>query len=103
MKKLEEIDIQPTPWTVEDYGCVVDDNGEYVNDYTPGMDRSDPTARLVAAAPELYDAAERVIRYHDMSCVEYDNAFREVIKEYQTALADLRKALAKAAGEEKAK
>lgn len=56
MKKLEDMDIQPTPWTVDDTGCVVDDNGEYVNEYTPGLGCDYPTARLIAAAPELYQA-----------------------------------------------
>lgn len=61
MKSLESLRIQPTPWSVDEDGCVVDANGEFVNEYTPGLDANDPTAQLVKSAPELYEALNDAI------------------------------------------
>ena len=99
MKKLGELGISPLPWTAN--GHWVDISGGFFSTGDTGSGYED--ARFIAAEPELYDAAERVIRYHDMSCIEEDCTYIEIIEKYQTALADLRKALAKAAGEEGAK
>lgn len=52
MKKLEELGISPIPWNVDDDGCPLDSNGEYVI-CDNNLDLAN--ARLIAAAPEMYE------------------------------------------------
>lgn len=103
MKKLEELGISPAPWfsgqTANGIG-VYDAEEFALTDSEDGF--SSPDARMLAAAPKLYDAGERLLRFHDESCVHGSRTFAEITRDYQKAWLDLRSALAEAAGESEA-
>lgn len=108
MKKLEELGISPAPWDGVTF-CHPAMNGYVVcNANLPkgnnkriivASDVRENNARLIAAAPEIYDAAERLLRFHDESCIHGSRTFAEITRDYQKAWSDLRSALRKASGE----
>lgn len=104
MKKLEELGISPAPWTI---GCAhrcVYDGGDYIVHNEPLLfglpyDSRKANTRLIAAAPKLYDAAERYLRFHEESCIHGNRSAREILADLHKAFQDLQAALAEAAGE----
>ena len=103
MKKLEELGISPAPWKIIDSYQFPED-GEWVaaivakNGRTVSVPKYN-NASLIAAAPETYDAAERLLRFHDESCIHGSRTFAEITRDYQKAWSDLRSALREASGE----
>ena len=74
MKKLEELGISPTPWRQEanGYGTldVLGSDDSLVVAYENPINRNDQeNRRLIAAAPELYDALQSLVEYIDRECV----------------------------------
>ena len=108
MKTLDQLGISPTPWNVNDYNNIVTCYGHtlaatIISD-AYGHDRTEHDARLIAAAPELYEA----LRMYQEAFAEIrksawflDANFHEImsLNKVMTA-ADA--ALAKAAGESEA-
>lgn len=101
MKTLEELGISPAPWEtyVGVYCFWVDDNaGEFVcmKNSTSMNDRNigKRNARLIAAAPELYEALAAML-----SCAEKEAPF--TTESWMSIAMDMaRKAIEKAGGEE---
>ena len=101
MKKIEELGISPAPWTVPqiDNDFVHDSNGESVCQVN--MIAED--APLIAAAPELYDAGQKteavltgLFKLDEFAALLKSGAADALI----ACRDELRKALAKASGEE---
>ena len=100
MKTLEQLGISPTPWNEKSW-ATPDDYGHDISDYNhksicdmrllQGKTRI-PNARLIAAAPELYEALYDVIAYCESTHLVPSERFGKV-------LAKVKAALAKAAGE----
>lgn len=104
MKKLEDLNIQPTPWSVDDDGCVLDANGEHVNDYMymPECGCAYSTAILVKTAPKLYAALHEAIVEvcHDCpSCGSCPPEYACYEEKGKCFVQKWRKVLAEAAGE----
>lgn len=106
MKKLEELGASPAPWEIDDPWtgdiiCHLKNGIEYqvATPYIHSDEETDANARLIAAAPELYDAAERYVRFHEESCIHGNRTAGEIIADANNAFKDLKAALAKAAGE----
>lgn len=109
MKKLSELGISPAPWKVDDgkWGCDNEIRCEYISDIivkgekrtkvvascNAHFDTYKPDARLIAAAPELYDALYDVVAYCESTHLVPSERFGKV-------LAKAKAALAKASGEE---
>ena len=73
MKTLEQVGISPAPWNVNEYNNIVTCYGHtlaatIISD-AYGHDRTEKSARLIAAAPELYEALRM-----------YQEAFAEIRK-----------------------
>ena len=90
MKKLEELGISPTPWkcATNDYGEVVgieNGRGFYVARFAVDVDQK--SARLIAAAPDMYEALLDA------------EAKLDALEPYCNELEKIRAALAKASGE----
>ena len=73
MKTLEQLGISPVPWNVNEYNNIVTYYGHtlaatIISD-AYGHDRTEHDARLIAAAPELYEALRM-----------YQEAFAEIRK-----------------------
>ncbi len=77
MKTLEELGISPAPWTKHGdcsvYGEILAADGSPVVDYdwsaNPAAEAADdPNARLIAAAPELYEALREWVEELCDSC-----------------------------------
>lgn len=95
MLKLSELKISPAPWSFvksnrdyevsdsEDFGLSYEDRYEL------------PDARLIAAAPDLYEALYDVVAYCESTHLVPSERFGKV-------LAKVKAALAKAAGESEA-
>lgn len=101
MKTIEELGISPAPWKmyVGVYSFWVDDNaGEFVcmKSSTSLNDRNigKRNARLIAAAPELYEALAAML-----SCSEREAPFTKE-SGMSIAMDMARKAIRKAGGEE---
>ena len=101
MKTLEQLGISPAPWneklwaTSDDYGHeILDYNHKSICDMRllQGETRI-PNARLIAAAPDLYEALYDVVAYCESTHLVPSERFGKV-------LAKVKAALAKAAGEE---
>ena len=94
MKTLEQLGISPTPWNIEKNTGVlcakserykhpiVDDCGNFENNNDK---------RLIAAAPELYEACYEMLRYY------YEQNTNTTV--FNTALELMKQAVAEAAGE----
>ena len=101
MKTLEQLGISPAPWN-EKVWATSDDYGHDISDYNhksicdmrllQGETRI-PNARLIAAAPELYEALAAIL-----SCAEKEFPFTTG-SGMSIAMDMARKALAKASGE----
>jgi len=65
MKRLDELGVSPTPWK-SSVGidvcrpCLCDANGRFMLEYTD-MENRDADARLIAAAPSLYECLRNLI------------------------------------------
>ena len=102
MKTFEQLGISPTPWTKD--GDIVDD-GEGRVIFNAYEDDDYANARLIAAAPDLYEALREAILAECIGCrycgphpkYECDN------HDCRQAPAKWRAALAKAAGESEVK
>ena len=101
MKTLEQLGISPAPWN-EKVWATSDDYGHDISDYNhksicdmrllQGETRI-PNARLIAAAPELYEALAAML-----SCAEKEAPF--TAESGMSIVVDMaRKALKKASGE----
>lgn len=96
MKTLEQLGISPAPWNVsgsgKTNGCIVDAEGIICASGAPHGYPS-ANARLIAAAPELYEALYDVVAYCESTHLVPSERFGKV-------LAKVKSALAKAGGEE---
>ena len=113
MKTLEQLGISPTPWnekswaTSEDYGHDISDyNHNTICDMRllQGETRI-PNARLIAAAPELYEALrmyQEVFEEIRKSAWFIDANFHEIMN-LNKVMTAAEAALAKASGEREAK
>lgn len=90
MKTIKQLGISPIPWTKD--GDIVDDNEGRVI-FNAYEDDDYANARLIAAAPELYEALYKITKEQEcgQDCIKCTN-HGCVIKECKAALA-------KAAGE----
>ena len=88
MKTLEQLGISPVPWTKA--GDIVDDNEGRVI-FNAYEDDDYANARLIAAAPKLYEACYEMLRYY------YEQNKNTTV--FNTALELMKQAVAEAAGE----
>lgn len=93
MKTLEQLGISPTPWTKA--GDIVDDNEGRVI-FNAYEDDDYANARLIAAAPYLYEALYDVVAYCESTHLVPSERFGKVLSKVKAALA-------KAAGESEVK
>ncbi len=99
MKKLEELGISPAPWNVKKessgyYIANAEDTGvASLVRYYSNLECIKADARLIAAAPELYDALHDVVAYCESTHLVPSERFGKVLEKAKSALA-------KAAGEE---
>ena len=100
MKKLEQLGISPAPWRhtpADEYthAGIDDANGRGVGETyeIAGKDETAETAnaRLIAAAPKLYEACYEMLRYY------YEQNTNTTV--FNTALELMKQAVAEAAGE----
>lgn len=100
MKTIEELGISPTPWKAVRWGgsdermfCSVEDSsGGAVCDCLRNSNRIESDARLIAAAPELYEALAAML-----SCAEKEAPFTTE-SGMSIAMDMARKAIKKAGG-----
>ena len=94
MKTLEQLGISPTPWKINEYATVLDRYSTIISgQYGPYNWHN---ARIIAAAPELYEALYDVVAYCESTHLVPSGRFGKV-------LAMAKAALAKAAGESEVK
>ena len=96
MKTLEQLGISPVPWNVNEYNNIVTCYGHtlaatIISD-AYGHDRTEKDARLIAAAPELYETLQSLVEYIDRECIPCGENACELLDAAHNALA-------KAAGE----
>lgn len=105
MKALEQLGVSPTPWE-QGYEYVSDDMVFDANGHAVGEGLEVANARLIAAAPDLYEALMEVCEQicaiqaeHDLSHAEGENTCDEC---YNTVawISKARGALEKAGGKE---
>lgn len=90
MKTLEQLGISPAPWKINEYATVLDRYSTIISgQYGPYNWHN---ARIIAAAPELYEALYDVVAYCESTHLVPSDRFGKV-------LARAKAALAKAAGE----
>ena len=97
MKTLEQLGVSPAPWYIEENTEVLCAKSEYykypiVDDC--GNFENDNDERLIAAAPELYEALSAML-----SCAEREAPFT-MESRMSIAMDMARKAIKKAGGEE---
>ena len=107
MKKLEELGISPTPWSVESTPNILhpDVISSVKTDIVCIGCRDYANARLIAAAPELYKCLREAVVENCHDCGNLDNemsAYQDdfVCHNDKCFVKKWRHALAKAAGEE---
>ena len=88
MKTLEQLGISPVPWTKAG-DTVDDDEGRVI--FNAYEDDDYANARLIAAAPKLYEACYEMLRYY------YEQNKNTTV--FNTALELMKQAVAEAAGE----
>ena len=71
MKKLEELGASPAPWEIDDPWtgdiiCHLKNGIEYqvATPYIHSDEETDANARLIAAAPEMYECLREAVEYH---------------------------------------
>lgn len=95
MKMLEELGISPAPWAQGDC-CGNDDMVYSANRLMVAEELRETDARLIAAAPDLYEACRRAIVWED-------HVIRKKMKppeNWKVIVAAMRAALEKAGGAE---
>jgi len=97
MKSVEELGISPHPWWIADGIFVSSEDGNVC--VTIGIeieidDKERANARLIAAAPEMYNALQFVFEHIAFQCFDGKNEVVEKAKEL------VRTALTKASGED---
>ena len=113
MKKLEELGISPAPWKVDDgkWGCDNKIMCEYISDIIVKGEKSTkvvascnahfdtykPDARLIAAAPELYEALFEALPW--LTDIGAEVVGNEAAAKIAAIVKKAKSALAKAAGE----
>lgn len=105
MKKLEELGISPAPWKCTTYIVGKTKLGEIrtLDGFKIGVDLKKPDALIEAAAPELYDAGQKteavltgLFKLDEFAALLKSGAADALI----ACRDEMRKALAKASGEE---
>ena len=104
MKSIEELGISPLPWEAVRWGgsdermfySVYDSSGGAVCDCLRSSNRIESDARIMAAAPELYEA----LRLACGSCIDCDKVCSDCINFNRSWMPKARAALAKAGGAE---
>ena len=90
MKTLEQLGISPAPWKINEYATVLDRYSTIISgQYGPYNWHN---ARIIAAAPELYDTLQSLVEYIDRECIPCGETACEL-------MAAAHNVLAKAAGE----
>ena len=96
MKTLEQLGISPAPWrvdnSVEDGVIVRDAKGKWA---AAPDGKALSNARLIAAAPKLYEVCYRIERWEG-----HAKAYNKAVEPWSDIIHDMHKALAEAAGEE---
>ena len=110
MKKLEELGISPAPWRICDERCldgsiVGVESSDKKSDLVAGdIVITEANARLIAAAPELYDALYEAVEEKCTECHQINDYESDIGVEWQMCkgcpVKKWRDALAKASGEE---
>lgn len=110
MKTLEELGISPTPWKY--IGYHYHKNGEYIHlgevwvkggKHKIVVDISQPDARMMTAAPKLYDKAYEVAENLLVHLAVPGQTISMNRAEVDAMVKDLQSALAEAAGESEVK
>ena len=99
MKKLSELKISPAPWKLCRDGEIVHGNGYSLMD-GDGCFVLKSDARLIAAAPELYECLREAVEEKCRTCIVDGNGVCRVKEGHRCHIERWRQALAKAAGEE---
>ncbi len=108
MKRLDELGVSPAPWTMERYSPESTEDGRDIKDankqpvgctYTIS-EHAIADARLIAAAPELYDIVWEMVHERCRDCQSLDRAADRCTLADNSCFQRWRKALEKAGGAE---